>query len=574
MSLLEITGNVVNSIFATNPLSNPPILISIALVLIIAAILAVISKLLKQQFILAYILTGIILGPLVLGLVTDRTLINGFAEVGICLLLFAAGLEMSLKKLKETIGTSMISGVVQVVVVSLISFFVLIALSFSRVEALWLGIAIAFSSTVVVTKILSDRNELNTLHARFIVGIMLTQDVIAILALAVLTKNLTLAFLLVSLLKISFLLVLAFLFFYLLKILNKRIMQSIELLFIVSLAILFLFVSLAHLLDLSIAIGAFIAGLLLANSSYKLEIETRTRALRDFFSVMFFVSVGLLLTHISTELFLLTIPILLILIIVEPFITALVLKIKGYNTKTSMDIGFSFAQLSEFTLILCLGALSLGIITQRAFDLIVLVAVLSIAATPYTMKLTKPLYSSMGRLLDLIKISSKKEMGFQDSKKKTILIFGCHRMGSIYLKNLEKYQEKIHVIDFNPEIIQAVSKKRISCTYGDANNEEFLDKLSEKDLKIVISTVPRKDDNLLIIKSFKERKPNIFVVATAQKIDEALEFYKAGADYVLLPIIIGAEQCLNMIKNLNKKEFSNLKSEHIKYLQDLHRYLY
>ena len=190
------------------------------------------------------------------------------------------------------------------------------------------------------------------------------------------------------------------------------------------------------------------------------------------------------------------------------------------------------------------------------------------------MKLTKPLYSSMGRLLDLIKISSKKEMGFQDSKKKTILIFGCHRMGSIYLKNLEKYQEKIHVIDFNPEIIQAVSKKRISCTYGDANNEEFLDKLSEKDLKIVISTVPRKDDNLLIIKSFKERKPNIFVVATAQKIDEALEFYKAGADYVLLPIIIGAEQCLNMIKNLNKKEFSNLKSEHIKYLQDLHRYLY
>jgi Trk K+ transport system NAD-binding subunit len=130
------------------------------------------------------------------------------------------------------------------------------------------------------------------------------------------------------------------------------------------------------------------------------------------------------------------------------------------------------------------------------------------------------------------------------------------------------------VLDYNPEIIQALSKQKVSCIYGDASNIDLLNQIPSDNLRIVLSTVPKKEDNLFVIRHFKKVSKNVFVIVTAQKIDEALEFYKAGADYVLLPIIIGAEQCLSMIKKLNKKEFSELKSEHIKYLQDLHRYLY
>jgi Kef-type K+ transport system membrane component KefB len=550
------------------------ILVSISMVIIVAAMLAFISKLLKQEIIIAYIVAGIILGPLILGVIQDRALINGFAEIGITFLLFTAGLEMSLKKFKETIGTSMLAGTIQVIVVAGVSFLILVAFAFSRVEALWLGIAIAFSSTVVITKILVDRGELNTLHARFIIGIMLAQDIIAIIALAVLTSELTIPFIIFALLKLVLLAFLAFVINIVIKPVVKKAASSTELLFIFSIAFLFLFVMLSHFLNLSIAIGAFIAGITLANTPFKFEIEMRTKALRDFFSVMFFVAIGMWLTNISTGLLLPLISLLFVLIIVEPFVTAFILKLRGYKSRTALDIGFSFAQLSEFTLILTLTALGIGIISSRAFDLIVLTAVISVAITPYTMKLTKPLCGTLGAVLNLIKSPLKKEICFPIKGKKTVLILGCHRMGSIYLKNLEKYKNRIIVIDNNPDIIKSLTKQKITCVYGDIINYEIFDKISLNKLKIVLSTVPKKRENLLLIKYMKRKNKNIFVAVTAEKIHDALDFYAAGADYVITPLITGAEYAIRNVIKLNKSNFKKFKKDHITYLKEIHRALY
>ncbi|MCX8193884.1 MAG: cation:proton antiporter [Candidatus Pacearchaeota archaeon] len=574
VDFLSIVGNAIlefQKSFSTISLSNS-FIISISLVIIIAAFLALISKLLKQEFVLAYVVAGIIIGPFVLGLIQNKTMINGFAEIGITFLLFTVGLEMSYKKLKESLGISMLAGIIQVITVALVSFFILVAFAFSKTEAAWLGIAIAFSSTVVVTKILADKNELNTLHARFIIGIMLAQDILAIVALAVLTKEFTIAFILFTLIKIAIIVLAAFLAVLAAKEIFKKASSSVELLFIISLAFLFLFVMLSYALNFSIAIGAFTAGIILANTPYKLEIETRTKALRDFFSVMFFVSIGMMLTSITKEILLPLIPVLFILIIFEPLVTALVLRLSGYKTKTSLDIGFSFAQLSEFTLILVLTALSLGIITQRAFDLIVLTAIISIAITPYTMKLSKPFYNIF-KFMDKIQIS-KKEESYLTYGKKTILLFGCHRMGSVFLKNLEKYKEKLLVVDFNPEIISALARRHVSCIYGDASNAEFINSLHLSDVKVAISTIPNKENNALLIKNIKERNKNIFVAVVAEKIHDALELYEIGADYVILPLITGAEHSLELIKKLNKQEFKKIRQEQIKYLQGLHRALY
>ncbi|MEM2933177.1 MAG: cation:proton antiporter [Candidatus Pacearchaeota archaeon] len=536
-----------------------------------AAILALISKLLKQEFILAYIVAGIVIGPLALGLIKDKVMINGFAEIGITFLLFTVGLEMNYKKLKESLGISAVAGIIQVVTVALVSFFILIAFAFSKTEALWLGIAIAFSSTIVVTKILADKNELNTLHARFIIGIMLVQDLLAIIALAILTKEFSILFVFYTLIKIFILLLAAFLAVFIAKGIFEKASSSVELLFIISLAFLFIFVLITYFLNFSIAIGAFVAGIILANTPYKLEIETRTKALRDFFSVMFFVSIGMMLTSINQSILLPLIPILFVLIIIEPLVTALILRFKGYKAKTCLDIGFSFAQLSEFTLILMLTALSLGIITQRAFDLIVLTAIISIAITPYTMKLSKPFY----KLFNFIdKFPTTKEEKNYNLGKKTILLLGCHRMGSVFLKNLDKYKEKLLVVDFNPEIVSALARQKISCVYGDVSNVEFMNSLPLNEIKVAISTIPKKEINALLIKNLKARNKNVFISVVAEKIHDALELYDLGADYVILPLITGAEHSLELIKKMNKQEFKKFREQQIKYLEELHRTLY
>ncbi len=576
MSFLNILGNALSSLFLANPLANPSILVSIALVVIIAAVLALISKLLKQEFILAYILAGIIIGPLVLGLIKDPSLVNGLAEIGITFLLFAAGLEMSLNKFKGRISTILLVGIIQVAAVVLLCFFTLQTFLFSRTESIWLGVAIALSSTVVITKIFSDKNELSTLHARLIIGIMFVQDIVAIGALALLTKDFSLVSIILSVVKLVLLVGLAFLLNFAVKPVMKKSASSSELLLVMSIAFLFLFVAISYFLQLSIAIGAFIAGIMLANTPYKIEIESKTKTLRDFFSIMFFVAIGMWLTNLSRFLLLPLIVVLFILILFEPLVTAVIIRLSGYKSKTSLQVGFAFAQVSEFSLILMLAALNIGIISQTAFDLIVVVAVVSIAITQYTIKAGEPLARLFSKLFSFIKVPTHKESKFTNVGigKKTILLVGCHRMGSIYLKNLEKYRNKILVVDYNPEIIQALSKQKVSCIYGDADSHELLSKLPTQNLKLVLSTIPKKEENLFIIKHFKKLSDKIFVVVTAQKIDDALEFYKEGADYVLLPIIIGAEQCLDMIKNLNKKEFHELKREHIGYLKDLHRYLY
>jgi Trk K+ transport system NAD-binding subunit len=147
-------------------------------------------------------------------------------------------------------------------------------------------------------------------------------------------------------------------------------------------------------------------------------------------------------------------------------------------------------------------------------------------------------------------------------------------MGSIFLKNLEKHKEKVLVLDFDPDITHALSKQKIDSVYGDIGNSELLSQVPAKELKVVISTIPRKEDNLLMIRHFKNVSPHIFLMVSASRIDDALELYKEGADYVLLPMIVSAEQCVNMIKDLNKKEFYKLKKEHIKYLEDMHKFLY
>lgn len=558
--------------------ADQSMLIAIALVVIIAAAIAFIAKMLKQDLILAYIIAGILIGPLYFGLIKDVSLIKGLAEVGITFLLFTAGLEMSLKNFRRTISTAAIAGIVQVVSVTALTVAILIAFKFGIIEAAIVGIAIALSSTIVVTKLLIDRHEINALHSRLIIGIMLVQDIIAVFALAMLSQTMSLSYIGFTLAKLAMLGLVALLLHLLfLKPLIKHSASSPELLLIMSIALLFFFAGLAYFLGFSIAIGAFIAGITLANNPYKLEISTRIKALRDFFSVMFFVTIGMLLTSITKNMLFILIPILAILIIFEPLMTAIVIRLRGYKTGTSMQVGFAFAQISEFSLILIIAALNVGLITQRAFDLTVLAAVVSIAFTQYTSRINEPLMKFFPRMFSFVKLPAHHEEEKKIFEKKEIILLGSHLMGTVFLKQLKKLKSKLLVVDFNPDITKSLTKQGVDCIYGDASNPELLQRIKDdylKNLKTIISTLPRLEDNLLLLQYFRKAKPSLFIALRAEKIHEALQLYEAGADYVMVPLVISAEQSLDTIEKLSKHSSGKLKQDHINYLRDLHRFLY
>ncbi len=583
MALEEITNILFQGVSSLGSiLSNVPetqaILINTSIVIIIAAILALILKLLKQEIIPAYILAGLVIGPLVLGLVKNTVLISALAEIGIAFLLFVAGMEISLKKLKETSIGSLLAGFFQIIIIGVATFFITTYLGFGMLEAFYLAIIISLSSTILVIKLFADKYELNTLHARIAISILLIQDIVAIFALAILSGKFTHIFVYLALLKVTLLLLIAFF-------LNKTIIKplfnfasrSTELLFIISLAFVFLFSAISYVLGLSIIIGAFIGGLALANLHYKTEIVSKIRPLRDFFAIIFFVSLGMLLTSFNVIKVIVPFVILLALVlIIKPFLTALFVRIAGYTARTSALTGFSLAQISEFSLILALQGLILGVLAQETFNMVVLVAIITMALTPYLIRGSLALYSkSIGAIKIIEKIPTKKEKTkYKFQKKKTILLIGAHRMGSVFIKKLERLKHKILVVDFNPEIINALQKKQISSMYGDIGNTEIFNHLPLAKLRIVISTAPKKEDNILVIKYFKKLLPKVFVAVTAQRIDDALEMYKLGADYVITPLIISAEQATENILNLNKWQFRKLKKEQIKYLKELHKTLY
>ncbi len=549
------------------------IILSIGIIIIIAAILALVLKLMKQEMIPAYILAGIIIGPLVLGLITNSILISALAEIGIAFLLFVAGMEISLHKLKETSVGSIISGIFQIIIIGMATFFIMINIGFATLEAFYLAFIVCFSSTILVIKLFADKYEINTLHSRIAISILLIQDIVAIIVLAVLSGKITQFFIYLAIIKIALLLLIAFfLNLTIIKPLFTFASRSTELLFIISLAFVFLFSAISYFLGLSIIIGAFVGGLALANIHYKTEIVSKIRPLRDFFAIIFFVSLGMLLT--SFNIIKLIVPFLILLglvLIAKPFITAFFIRLAGYKPRTCALTGFSLAQISEFSLILALQGLILGVLAQETFNLIVLIAIISMALTPYLIRGSTTIYSkSIGLIKIIEKLPTNKEKTkYKFQQRKTILLVGCHRMGTVFIKKLQKYGRRILAVDFDPEIIKALERKNISAVYGDISNTEIFNHLPLAKLKVIISTIPKREDNLLIINYFKKLLPKVFIVATAQRIDDALEMYKAGANYVITPFIVTAEHAIENILKLNKWQFKKLKKEQIRYLKDL-----
>jgi len=359
------------------------IIFDIAVILILSAMFAFVARILRQPLIPAYVLTGLVLGPLVFGVVKNLDLIKAFSEIGIAFLLFTAGLEISFRKIREAnLKKIAVIGVLQVGLIFGLTILMQGFLGLSPLEAAYVGIILAFGSTMVDIKLLSDMNELVTLHGRLVLGILLLQDLVAIVAIVVFTGGgfapgaLGIAFAKLGIMVLAAI----FLQRYILNRLFGFAARSNEFLFLCSLAVLFFFIVMAYTFELSIVIGAFIAGVSLANSPFKMELESRISPLRDFFAILFFVALGmqLVLVGIGDKLLLLG-ALLLGAFLIKPLITLILLRVAGYQPRTSFLTAASLAQLSEFSLIIGMIGVLGGVLSESFFSTVILATIITMS---------------------------------------------------------------------------------------------------------------------------------------------------------------------------------------------------
>jgi Kef-type K+ transport system membrane component KefB/Trk K+ transport system NAD-binding subunit len=549
----------------------------IGLIIVTATFLAYLARILRQPLVLAYMLAGILLGPLGLSLIKEQNVITILSEFGIAFLLFIVGLELDLRRLRDLGIVTTVTTIVKSVILFFLAFNVSLLFGFSSVEAIYLGLVLSFSSTMVVIKLLSDKGELDTLHGRMILGILLTEDVLAILILSVLSTPgyVSLNMALMSLLKGVGLFSTAILLSrYILPTVFGFVARSQELLFLTALSLCFLFAKLADVAGFSVAIGAFIAGVAVATFPYNLEIISRIHSLRDFFATLFFVSLGMEISvgNISALIYPLA-AMLILLLVVKTLVIMLCVSLFGYSSRSSFLTAISLTQVSEFSLIIALTGMHLKHISADVFSLTALLALVSITLTSYFIKFDNNLYSLLNRsLIFFERLSKRKEKKLEDMPKKSsehIIVCGAHRMGYRIIKTLIEMKEHFLVVDFNPEVIKSLLDEGVHCVYGDIGDMEILRRVNLAKADMIISTIPAEEDSMLLIEETKKVNPRALVFVTADTLDQALELYDLGADYVFLPRMLSGDKASELITRYTRKgdRIMELKRSHIESLE-------
>lgn len=554
----------------------------ITVLLSVAAILALIFRHFKQPGILAYILTGILIGPIGQLRFQNHQDLQSFAQLGVTLLLFTLGLELKFSHLRSLGSYILIIGVAQVAAIAGAGFAIASLLGFSLVSSLYIAAALSFSSTIIIVKILSDKKELSSLHGKIAVGVLLLQDFIAILILVALSgfgKNIgAISALSVGLviLKViaSFGLVL-YLSNTILPLVVRTVARSEETLFIFSLAWVFSIAALTSspLIGFPIEIGGFLAGLALANTNENIQIAAKVRGLRDFFITIFFVVLGMGMTFTSTSSLLLPSALLSIFVLFgKPVITMAVMGIVGYRKRTSFLTAITSGQISEFSLIILILGNKFGHVSNNALSLLTLVGIITFVVSTYMIMHSKFLYTFVFQYLAIFE---RKNTGLEkhalsqealDQIEDHVMLVGAHRMGRSVLSALLDEKEKVIVVDFDPDIIKELNDKGVLSIFGDIADEEIQQKARLHKAKVIISTVSDLEDNLLLLHGTKKAKNGAKVVVLAQDESDAKRLYKAGADYVVLPHLMGGRHLANIIKNDALEKIDDIKKKDLNYL--------
>lgn len=540
-------------------------LIEFGVILVIAAVLGVVARFFKQPLILAYLVAGVLIGPFAFGLIKNTQVIENFASIGIIFLLFLIGLELNPKKLLEIGNSALIAAFFQIVFSGMFYFITTMIFHYNPTSAAYLAIALTFSSTAIIVTLLSNRNDLESLHGKLLVGILLIQDFVAIFLLTLISginssgPSVALVQLSASIV-VKALLLFATTFLvskYVFPAIFARIAKSHELLFLTSLAWCFFLAIITISLGFSAEIGAFIAGVSLASLPYSTHIASKAKPLRDFFLMIFFIYLGttLVFTNFSTTL-LPAIVLSVIVMLVNPIVVTVVLSFLGYRKRTSFITGISLTQVSEFSFLVVALGVKGNILPKEALTLVSTIALITILFSTYLISNSQKIYHILKPLLGFIKTGKKNDdlYNLPEELNNHVILIGYHRMGSIIFKTLKEIGEKVAVIDYDPRRIQELIDQNEICTYADAVDHEVIEQLKPQNAKMLISTIDKIEENQLIFETYKEINKKLQIIMAASNNEDAEELYKLGADLVVVPSLISGDYLSYLLKRISKKE--------------------
>lgn len=530
--------------------------IELSIVIFTTLVICGIFRLLKQPIMIGYIIAGIVLSPNLLGIIdSHHSNFLTYSQIGISFLLFMVGLGLNPQNIKDIGKTALITGTGQVIFTVILGLLIGKFFNLDPVYSLYLAVGLSFSSTIIIMKLLSDKDALETLHGKISVGFLIIQDLIAMLILMFVSATSTgndLTSTILSLL-IKGLLIGVFLYIAATKILSwiaHKIAKSQEMLMLFSITWCITLASIFSILNFSLEIGALLAGMTLSISPYKHEISSKMKPLRDFFVMIFFIMLGaqMVISDISQQLPLILVASALVLF-GNPIIVLFIMGRMGYTKKTSFLAGLTVAQISEFSLILATLGVKTGQINQNIIPILTLIALITMAGSTYFIMYSEKLYGLLSPYLNIFerkgeKIDNLKTFNHQAHE---IVLMGFAKMGTSLVESFKDLKKPFLVIDYDPKIIHDLKDQNIDCLYADISNINTYDEINFESTKMAISTIKDFDTNLLIIDRIRKTNPEAIVIVLSHQLDEAIRLYEKGANYVIMPFHIGGHHTSTLI---------------------------
>lgn len=530
-----------------------------AVILAIAAGFGALGALLRQPLIVTFIAVGICVGPAWLGIATAGGQIQLLARMGIALLLFLVGLRLDTRVILSLGPVALATGLGQVVFTSVVGFLICLALGMAPVPALYVAVALTFSSTIIIVKLLSDKREIDSLHGRIAVGLLIVQDIVVILVMIGLSalggagwEGRPWMGALVILGKGTLLLGTAGLLMrFVLPPLVYRLARSQELLILFAIAWAMALASIAEWLGFSREVGAFLAGVSLASTQFRESIGSRLVSLRDFLLLFFFIELGAGLDLSLVGAQVTSAMILSLFVLVgNPIIVMVIMGVIGYRKRTSFLAGLTVAQISEFSLILAALGVTLGHLTDQSMALITLVGLITIGLSTYLILYSHPIYDRLAPWLTVF----ERKVPFRelhtdgiDSRGAEFILFGLGRYGNNLARFLRQRGAGVLGVDFDPEVIATWHRRQHAAQYGDAEDPELPGSLPLSRAQWVVCTIPRIEANLTLLRALREFGYTAKVALTAHHSRHAEVLRREGADVVLMPFVDAAQEAADSL---------------------------
>lgn len=553
----------------------------VATLLVLAAAVGLFGMILRQPLIVSFIAVGLIAGPSALGIVRSNDQIRLLSELGVAVLLFLVGIKLDVKLIRSIGSVALSTGLGQVAFTSIFGYLIGLALGLSHITSLYVAVALTFSSTIIIVKLLSDKREIDSLHGQIALGFLIVQDLVVVLAMIVLSaigigastgsdkhpgSSVPMA-LGSGLAMVGFVVLFVR---YAANRLTERLARQPELLVTFAIAQAAVFAAIGDAVGLGKEVGGLLAGVSLASTPYRETLAARLAPVRDFLLLFFFIALGAtldlsLLGAYSTA----AIVFSLFVLVGNPAIVLAIMGVMGYRKRTAFLAGLTVAQISEFSLLFVAMGVSLGHVEPAALGLVTLVGLVTIAASTYMITYSHQLYALFEPVLSIFERKrTTRETGQVNERKgaqPTVLIFGLGRFGTAIEMRLKSRGIRTLGVDFNPLVVRRLQELGLDAEFGDATDPEFIAELPLRAAEWIVCTVPphltglsREDTQSTLIQLVRAAGYRGRIAVTSHTAKDTERLVQAGADVVLEPFQDASDRAVDILSRAEPRKRADI----------------